>query len=180
MGGELGVTSELGKGSIFTVRLPLTRAPAAVKAAPTEARPPAETLASCSVLAVEPNPLAQSLLRAALTAEVRGLEVVGSWPEALGALAGQTFDLILADGSALEDQGGEALAMLPSLVREARGTPVVALWSGDPDDIDQLLSGGCAHVVRKPIATDDLVAELRGVCEAAPPEDLSPRQAAAG
>jgi signal transduction histidine kinase len=154
MGGELTVASELGRGSVFTVRLPLTRAPAAVKAAPTEARPPAETLASCSVLAVEPNPLAQSLLRAALTAEVRGLEVVGSWPE--------------------------ALAMLPSLVREARGTPVVALWSGDPDDIDQLLSGGCAHVVRKPIATDDLVAELRGVCEAAPPEDLSPRQAAAG
>jgi signal transduction histidine kinase len=180
MGGELGVASELGRGSVFTVRLPLTRAPAPVKTAPTELRPPAETLASCSVLAVEPNPLAQSLLRAALTSEVRGLEVVSSWPEALGALAGQTFDLILADGSALEDQGGEALAMLPSLVREARGTPVVALWSGDPDDVERLLTGGCAHVVRKPIATGDLVAELRGVCEPATSEVPSLRQAAAG
>ena len=167
MGGAISVTSEVGRGSTFTVALPLTRA-----AEPeADAEPDADQavgapLSACRLLVVEANPLAQSVLRSALSGEVRGIEIVGGVEAALELLGVQRFDHVLADGAALAADLDDRVANLARVV-QAAAAPVSLLWPG-PDEalVQRLCAAGATEVLAKPISPADLLAALRRAREA--------------
>jgi signal transduction histidine kinase/ActR/RegA family two-component response regulator len=175
MGGSIGVASELGQGSVFTVILPLRRgAEADVPEAAAQARGRACELGDCRLLIVEANPLAQSVLRGAFAPKVRDLEIIASADEALEALRLGVFDHVLADGAAMGASEVERLQRLSSL-SQASPTPVSVMWPS-PDEALQarILKAGAAQVLAKPITPADLAAALgRWFARAADADEVS-------
>lgn len=160
MGGDLTVESELGVGSRFTVRLPLRRAAFDQGAIGVGAEDERD-LAAASVLLIEANPLAQGVLKAALAGQVSGLEVARTLAEARAALGTRRFDLLLVEGKCLSAEGANAFEAVRCLAREGGGAAVVVLWAGRAEDAPELSRAGARRVIPKPIATADLVQELR-------------------
>ena len=161
MSGSIGVASQLGSGSVFTVILPLRRG-AEIEAPEPAAQDPgrARQLADCRLLIVEANPLAQSVLRSTFAARVSDLEVTASADEALAALKLGVFDHVLADGAALGGPEDERLQRLEGLCM-ASAAPVSVMWpSPDAELQARILAAGAGQVLAKPITPADLAAAL--------------------
>src|SRR5262249_39217052 len=96
LGGEIGMESEVGKGTIAHVKLP----PSPACATPRLARAsviPATIVEQARILVVDDEPLIGTSLRRCLSGD-HSVNVVRSAPAALELLArGQRFDVILCD-----------------------------------------------------------------------------------
>ena len=162
MGGSIGVSSEMGRGSVFEVVLPLRRGAAiepAPQAAVDGARP--QRLGDCRLLIVEANPLAQSVLRSTLGPRVREIEVAPSGEDALAALKVSPCDHLLADGAGLGGSEEERLQRLEEIAAAAGAAAISLMWPSPDDELRQrLLAAGAAQVLAKPITPADLAAAL--------------------
>ena len=161
MGGSIGVTSQLGEGSAFTVILPLRRSAEVEPQQPAaDQTGRAHDLGGCRLLIIEANPLAQSVLRSTFAARVRDLEVTGSVDEALEALGLGVFDHVLADGVALGGPEDERLQRLTAIA--AAGDAAISVMWPSPDEGTRarLAQAGAAQVIAKPITPADLVAAM--------------------
>jgi signal transduction histidine kinase len=111
LGGRIDAQSELGRGSRFTLVLPL-----AVAAAPELSAAPAPdgplTLANARVLLVDANPLFQSLVTACLEDTVRTVVAVDGVADALALRSG--FDLLILDIGTVKDAAVDQLCADPS------------------------------------------------------------------
>ncbi len=161
MGGSIGVASELGHGSVFSVVLPLRRGSAIEDAeAADQGGARAGTLGDCRLLIVEANPLAQSVLRSTFAAKVREVEITASADEAEEALRLGVFDHVLADGAALGAEEEERLQRLTGLA-VAGGPAISLMWPSPSADLKaRLLQAGAAQVLAKPITPAELVLAL--------------------
>jgi signal transduction histidine kinase/CheY-like chemotaxis protein len=153
MGGTLGVESQMGEGSTFTLILPLVRASAAAAAS---------AAASSGVfLIIEANPLTQSVLKS--IAAPLGLPIdTASSPEAAAqVLATGHVSALLVDAAALGPDRTARMAAIAGLVAAgARGLAVT--WpSPDPEDIEAALAAGAVKVIAKPISAARLTETLR-------------------
>ncbi|WP_165799612.1 ATP-binding protein [Sphingomonas oleivorans] len=185
MGGDIGVSSNLGTGSIFMLDLPLTRsltadAPAAMT--PTESARP-ESLAECALLLIEANPLTQSVLRAVLAGQVRSIEVVADLGGALAALGAGHFDHILAETGSIAAEGEDPTGPVRTIL-EAAGRARLSLWCQDPGEERRaaLLQAGVDQILLKPIAAGELAAALQSIWNGRETARISvsePHQAAA-
>jgi signal transduction histidine kinase len=162
MGGSITVRSELGEGSVFTVALPLRRGLAAEPEQAAASEPPsARELSACRLLVVEANPLAQSVLRSALSPRVRELAIAASAADALDALKNAAHDHVLADGAALGPSEAERIQALAALTG-ASGSAALSLMWPSPDEAlrARLLAAGAAQVLAKPITPAELASSL--------------------
>ncbi len=95
LGGDIGVTSELGKGSRFTVRLPSAASVGRASTAVLSQRP--KSLRRARILCVDDEAAIGQAIKRVLVAE-HDVELVTNATEALARVeAGQRFDLILCD-----------------------------------------------------------------------------------
>jgi len=170
MGGDLTVESEIGAGSQFTVRLPLRRVHGEMTA---EAN---TGLAAAAMLLVEPNPLGQGVMKAALSGQIGALEIVSSTAEALGSLGSRRFDIVVVEGKALSVAPGGVAEGLGAVAALAAQAKVVVLWGGAPEEQAVLREAGAHLVVQKPVGSADLVRDLQRLCSHAEPEARGPAQ----
>lgn len=164
MGGEVSVRSQAGRGSTFTLCLPLRRAGTdAPESSPGQATP-ANSLETAAVLLLDANPLFQRVTKAGLSDHVRSLDAVSSLADALATMTQREFDLLVADGQTLLRNAETAVPALSQLAAHARGARVSILWSGPGEDVPGLLAAGAHHVACKPITMAELVAQLADLC----------------
>ena len=172
MGGRISVRSAPGKGTSFTVRLPLEKIKAASPAAalaPERAGSAAER--SLRVLAAEDNSVNQLVLKTLL--EQAGIEpvMVGDGRAAVDAWAREPWDLILMDVQMPGMDGPSATAEIRAREKaEGRArTPIVALTANAMEHQigDYLAAGMDAHLA-KPIAAGRLFAVLHAVMAGEP------------
>ena len=165
MGGEIGVESEAGAGSVFWVRLPLPAAPASVatdapktKASPVALARPAAPL---KVLIVEDNAINRLLLRRYLedvghkvTEAVDGLKAV--------ELARKTrFDVILTDISMPGLDGIEATRRIRAGKGASAKAPIIALTAHAlPEELQHFRSAGIQSCMIKPVTRAAVLSHL--------------------
>ena len=164
MGGIVEVSSEgIGKGSCFTVRLPLTSRPA-IPNEPrcdsrfADSRQPADT----SILIVEDNADAREMLRTLLELDGYRVSVAEDGVEGLEAIVNTRPDVALVDIGLPGLDGYEVARRASERLGDSNSTLLVALTGyGQRDDIERAFNAGFQHHLVKPIDADKLETLLR-------------------
>ncbi|HEY3948415.1 ATP-binding protein [Phenylobacterium sp.] len=170
MGGRIWAESVVGEGSAFQFKLPLALAqgPAEPKAGSAPAGAAAEPMDGLRMLAVDDNAVNLLVLEQLLTSFGHQVAKASSGAEALEALAGEAFDLVLLDIQMPGMTGVEVLQRLRAADGPNRHAPVVALTADVTSGGRQrYLDLGFTEHSSKPIQIQDLV-EAIGRAMAAP------------
>jgi PAS domain S-box-containing protein len=165
MGGQIGLESEVGQGSLFWVRLPLNVGvqPAATVASGTgrKTRP----WAGRRVLVVEDNHINRFVAREMLQREHCRVDEAHDGREGVVLAQSNLYDLILMDIS-MPDLDGvtAALAIQNDPQAQSRQAPIVALTAHAlPEDLERFRAAGMVQVLTKPISTGRLRTLLQTV-----------------
>lgn len=164
MGGQITVSSTLGKGSVFSVTLPFDVGDAP-QAAPEEKAPPAAQLENWHILLAEDNFLNMEIATELL--QMRGAQVTPAenGREAVEAFQKEKpyfFDAVLMDMQMPEMDGCQATEAIRALDRpDARAVPIVALTANAfAEDISCTAQAGMDAHLAKPINIELLCATL--------------------
>jgi signal transduction histidine kinase/CheY-like chemotaxis protein len=182
MGGTVTASSEVGKGSVFLVSLPLAWVEPKVSLLASAGLLTAD-VGTLRVLAAEDNEINQIVLTTLL--EQAGIDVViaRNGLEAIEAWRGGCWDVILMDVQMPIMDGPTATGAIRAAeaAEGRRRTPIIALTANSMDhQVAEYLAAGMDAVVSKPIKVEALFAALEAVLAADPvngaPE--APRSAA--
>lgn len=158
MGGSIGVTSALGAGSTFTVRVPMQ---AGAVSSPVAPRLGAE-IPACRLLVAEDNEVTRTLLRLMLTRHGHQVLAVENGREAVAAVQNQgPFDLAILDMQMPEMDGYAAALAIRALPGPGGQLPLIALTADvTPECHVNAARVGMARVLPKPIDWPSLLAAM--------------------
>jgi len=172
MGGDISVTSTLGEGATFSLKLPI---PASEP--PEDAEPPAPKMADAveqnttdmlKVLVVEDNQINRDVVRAMLTREGHIVEEAHDGQSGVEKASEKEFDLILMDISMPVLDGREATRKIRAGKGASAKSPIVALTAHVlPENVSEFLGLGMQDVLPKPLLRPDLQRIIRDHAQAA-------------
>lgn len=163
MGGQIGVTSRYGEGSLFwfTVRIQVAKEPAPAVDLENPAPPPPVTRKNARILLVEDNKINQKVALLMLKNLGYSVDIAQNGSDALLALDCRHYDLVLMDCMMPEMDGCEATRRLRNLGGHGSAIPVIAMTaSAFDDDRVACLTAGMNDFISKPVCEADLGAKL--------------------
>jgi two-component system, sensor histidine kinase and response regulator len=144
--------------------------------------PPLKLSGPLRILVVEDNPFNQRLVTAFLEEAGHTPVLAANGREALTALEGQSFDLVLMDVEMPDMDGFQATAAIRAR-EEATGSrlPILAMTAhASPEDRDRCLAAGMDAYIAKPMRYGELIELVessvsyeREPCPAAPPVEAA-------
>lgn len=167
MGGEIGVESEPGEGSLFWVRLPLPPAPISdmpgidlsspLPLIPEPERAPAPDIDPLEILVVEDNEINRLVVREMLEKAGHKVAEAMDGQEGVDAARIKQYDLILMDISMPRMDGVEATRLIRSEGGASARAPIVALTAHALlEEVSRFKAVGMDHTLTKPISRKTL------------------------
>ncbi len=166
LGGEMGLRSEYGKGSVFSLTIPLDNADAengmkleAEHGFSQDARcPHAGATEAFDILVVDDNTINLEITKAILGTHGHRVQTVTNGREAVTAAEHSDFDLILMDVHMSEMDGLEATRRIRALPSGRSGTLIIALTASIfDDDKSRCLAAGMNDVLAKPFTHETIL-----------------------
>jgi PAS domain S-box-containing protein len=156
MGGSLTATSEVGQGSIFTLRLPLRESDQPVIRSPLLHVSGKQHLTGLRILAAEDNEVNQLVLDDFLRREGAEVTLAGNGRLAVEKVAsGEPFDLILMDVQMPEMDGLQATRQIRASYPDL---PIIGQTAHAlKEEHDKCFAAGMVAIISKPIDIDELV-----------------------
>jgi len=155
MGGDLSVSSVLGKGTIFRLEVPLppiTEAPV-----PRLTQPSLTASTKLNLLVAEDNKINQKVIKAILENVGHNVTVTENGRECIAEADKKAFDLILMDIQMPRMTGLEATNYIRQNDGPNNRTTIVALSANImPDQQESYLEGGMQGCIAKPVKPEDL------------------------
>ena len=153
MGGEIDLESDLGKGSLFSVKLPCLPATAPLPDVKTKL---VSDLSGIHALLVEDNATNQILAKTMLKKAGATCEVAADGQEAIRRLDKEKFDIVLMDCQMPVMDGYAATEYIRNKLR-LTDLPIVAMTANAlQGDRERCLAAGMDDYVTKPIKLNDL------------------------
>lgn len=154
--GTLSVSSQVGIGSEFSVRLPLTTAPESLKLEPHAGEAAAPVPRDALVLVVEDNVVNQKVIKGLLQRRGIRMETASDGSQALAMLEHFDFDAILMDVQMPVMDGLEATRRIRAIPRW-RNLPIIAMTAhAMSGDRERCLSAGMDAYLAKPVNSAEL------------------------
>jgi PAS domain S-box-containing protein len=162
MGGSLTVTSELGRGSIFTADISCSlRAPKAATHNDVTDKDPSPRTLRGRILVAEDNPVNAMVTLTMLRQLGLTVEIAGDGIKAVAAFARHSYDLILMDCQMPEKDGLQATREIRALEPAGQRIPILALTAGAfYEEREHCLAAGMDEVLTKPIRKETLQAAM--------------------
>ncbi len=165
MGGSVGVETELDKGSLFWLELPLTVAEGRSRAG----QSPAEMLpirmeGVCRVLVAEDNPVNRKVAIRMLEKFGCTVETAGDGSEAVDMCSRMPFDIVFMDCQMPEMDGYDATAAIRRAEKEHGWPrlPIVALTAhAAAADRDRCFAAGMDEYLSKPVSAEQIRAVIQ-------------------
>jgi two-component system, sensor histidine kinase len=152
MGGDIGVNSIPGSGSVFWLELVLPQSPVAAVEAPAPSNDAGAILAGCRVLVAEDVPLNRQLLEDGLRTMGAHVTAVANGRDVVDRLARAPYDIALLDLHMPEMGGLDATRYIRAQPMPLSALPVIILTAGTPEDLfSQCRAAGANTVLGKPI-----------------------------
>lgn len=172
MGGEISVSSRVGHGSRFTLRLKLSESEVIGAPAAEELSTAPRDFEGMSVLVVDDHEINRRAITLMLEPLALSVSTATSGAEALRLLAQHPFDLVLMDVYMPELSGHDATRALRAVAGPNQATPVIAVTGATTDaDIKNCLAAGMNGSVAKPIDASELYSEIARLTAAHPRKD---------
>lgn len=164
MGGEILAESRKGRGSGFTVLLPLEVADVEATGSGPKPRTAEPATPAPRILLAEDDPAARKLITMLLERSGWEPEVAASGQEALAKWREREFEVILMDVQMPEMDGLEATSRIREMEREKGShTCIIALTAHSrPEDRQKCLAAGMDTFLPKPMHRDELVLAIKG------------------
>jgi len=160
MGGEIGVDTMPGRGSTFWFNVRLVRAPFAEHVPAPARAPPAAGLRGARVLLAEDNPINQQVAVELLQGAGASVDVAANGQEALSAVQGSAYDVVLMDLQMPVMDGLQATRAIRE-IDALRELPIIAMTASVMSgDRDRCLQAGMSDHISKPISIDQLMTAL--------------------
>ena len=157
-GGSVGVSSPgIGAGSVFTVRLPLSRA-----CAPTQAEAPSAPASGGGrrILVIEDNRDACEVLRMLLELEGHQVDVAADGHAGLALALACSYDAIVCDIGLPGIDGYELIARLRACSTGAAPLAVALSGYGHANDRERAIAAGFDRYLVKPVGPEALLEAL--------------------
>lgn len=167
LGGKLKVRSTPGKGSVFTISLPVQRATASLSAPPTVPAIPPELppVGGLRVLLVDDDPLQLELNARLLERYGIHAETTTHPRKVVELLRNGHYDLLLSDIQMPEMNGFDLVKQIRGQSDSFAGVlPVVALSGEVSRKEEEYLRAGFSAYLSKPFAPEQLMALIRRLC----------------